>query len=75
LRIDDSIVMLGERPEPKYHASTHVYMADVDLCYERALAHGAKSVVAPRDLQYGDRTAGFEDPEGNVWWIGTRRAG
>ena len=30
-----------------------------------------KSLNAPTDHPYGDRGAGVEDPEGNVWWIST----
>lgn len=73
VRIDDSVVMLGERPAATHAAtgSTHVYVADVDACYRRALAAGAQSVVEPRDQPYGDRSAGILDPEGNTWWLGT----
>ena len=71
--IEDSVVMLGERPG---HAaaicgSTHVYVPDVDACYARGLAAGASSVSPPEDRPYGDRTAGLRDAEGNLWWIGT----
>jgi uncharacterized glyoxalase superfamily protein PhnB len=76
VRIDDSLLMLGERPG---HAdapcgSTHVYVPDVDACYAAGLAAGARSVSPPADQPYGDRTAGLRDPEGNLWWIGTHLA-
>ncbi|HXD37606.1 MAG TPA: VOC family protein [Rhodanobacter sp.] len=73
VRIDDSVVMLGERPAGTHAAacSNHVYVADVDACYRRALAAGGQSVVEPRDQPYGDRSAGIRDPEGNLWWLGT----
>ncbi|HEX6832269.1 MAG TPA: VOC family protein [Rudaea sp.] len=74
VRIDDSIVMMGERPagDAAIQCSTHVYVPDVDGAYERALAAGATSIVAPRDQPYGDRSCGVRDPQGNTWWIGTR---
>jgi uncharacterized glyoxalase superfamily protein PhnB len=73
VRIDDSVVMLGERPAGTQATagSNHVYVADVDACYRRALAAGAQPVVEPRDQPYGDRSAGIRDPEGNIWWLGT----
>ncbi|MGC3981766.1 MAG: VOC family protein [Steroidobacteraceae bacterium] len=73
VRIDDSIIMMGERPNDDGHmrCSTHVYVPDVDACYARALAAGAASVAEPRDQSYGNRSAGITDVEGNLWWIGT----
>jgi len=74
LRIRDSVIMVGERPgTAPAPASLHVYVQDVDQTYQRALDAGARSIVAPRDQDYGDRTAGVTDPSGNTWWIGTHR--
>jgi uncharacterized glyoxalase superfamily protein PhnB len=74
VRIDDSVVMMGERPDGRdpMPCSIHVYVADVDATYGHALRAGASSVSEPRDQPYGDRSAGVMDPEGNVWWLGTR---
>lgn len=74
VRIDDSVVMLGERPsddDDAVRCATHVYVPDVDACYARALAAGAVSISAPKDQPYGDRSAGVRDHEGNIWWLGT----
>jgi PhnB protein len=49
-----------------------VYVEDVDKVDARALDRGAVSLAAPRDLPYGDRSAGVRDKQGNDWWIGTR---
>lgn len=70
-RIGDSVVMLGERPGGAMPASVHVYVPDVDATYEKALAAGASPLSAPRDMPYGDRSAGVRDSQGNLWWIGT----
>ena len=77
VRIDDSIVMLGERPDDRdpVHCSTHVYVTVVDDCYARALAAGATSISTPADQSYGDRSAGVRDAEGNIWWLGTHLGG
>jgi PhnB protein len=76
VRIDDSVLMVGERPgrADALCGSTHVYVPDVDACYAAGLAAGAGSVSPPADQPYGDRTAGLRDPEGNLWWIGTHLA-
>lgn len=73
VRIEDSVVMLGERPDGRepLHGSNHVYVADVDACHARGLAAGASSVSPPTDQPYGERTGGLRDAEGNIWWIGT----
>jgi uncharacterized glyoxalase superfamily protein PhnB len=77
VRIEDSVVMVGERPEraASLCGSVHVYVPDVDACHARGLAAGATQVSPPTDQPYGDRTAGLRDPEGNLWWIGTRLTG
>lgn len=75
VRIGDSVLMLGERPGAAMPASVHVYVPDVDATYAKALAAGAASLSAPRDLPYGDRSAGVRDPQGNLWWIGTHLGG
>ena len=76
VRIDDSVVMMGERPDGRdpMPCSNHVYVPDVDATYRAALGAGAVSVAEPRDQPYGDRSAGVRDPEGNIWWIGTRKS-
>ena len=73
IQIDDSVVMMGERPDGGVSVvcSTHVYVPDVDECYSKALAAGGSGISEPKDQPYGDRTAGVKDPEGNIWWIGT----
>lgn len=45
--------------------------ADVDAVYERGLAAGGTSIQAPTEMDYGGRSAGVRDPEGNQWSIGS----
>ena len=73
VRIGDSIIMVGGRAN-LIACSTHVYVPDVDGTFRLALAAGASSIAEPRDLPYGDRSAGLRDPQGNLWWIGTHLA-
>ena len=76
VRIDDSVVMMGERSDGSHSmpCSIHVYVADVDAAYALALDAGATTVSEPEDQRYGDRSAGVRDPQGNIWWLGTRLA-
>ncbi len=77
VRIDDSVVMLGEaggqwQPAP---AHLHVYVDDVDATYRRALDAGGRSVQPPeRKGGDPDRRGGVMDPAGNTWWIATQVA-
>jgi uncharacterized glyoxalase superfamily protein PhnB len=72
IRIGDSIIMMGEAPNGSVMpAMLHVYVADVDDAYRRAIGAGAKSLRAPENQFYGDRSSGVEDSSGNQWWIST----
>lgn len=70
IKVGDSIIMAGQRDEAMKLA-THLYLKDVDAAYERCLKAGGKSLYPPVTHPYGDRGAGVEDPEGNIWWIST----
>ncbi|MGO9245271.1 MAG: VOC family protein [Verrucomicrobiia bacterium] len=74
VRIGDSLVMIGEpqapwKPRP---SMLYLYVVDVDATYRRAIKAGAKSVVEPADMFYGDRHACVKDVAENNWWIATR---
>lgn len=75
VQIDDTVIMLGEAGGdwPADPASMHVYVEDVDVTYQRALASGATPVQDP-DRREGDpdRRGGVKDPAGNTWWIATQ---
>jgi uncharacterized glyoxalase superfamily protein PhnB len=70
IKIGDSVIIAGER-EPAMKLSTHLYVKDIDEAYARCLKAGGKSIHEPTNHPYGDRGAGVEDPEGNIWWIST----
>jgi len=74
LRIDDSVVMLGQTVDgwPPVPAHLHVYVPDVDAPYSKALANGAESVQEPAQRGDPDRRSGVKDPVGNTWWISTQ---
>jgi PhnB protein len=51
--------------------SIHVYLADVDEVYRKALTAGGAAIREPADQFYGDRNAQFRDPSGHLWSIAT----
>jgi len=72
LELGDSVLMVGEGGGMSFPAMLHVYVADADSIYERALAEGATSVAEPHDTSFGDHRAAFDDRWGNQWWVATR---
>lgn len=74
VQIGDSVVMLGETNEEfsDFKAMIHLYVPDVDDVFRRAVEAGGRPVRELSDQDYGDRTGGVEDPDGNQWWISTR---
>jgi uncharacterized glyoxalase superfamily protein PhnB len=77
VRIEDSVIMIGEAGEnwPATPTHLHVYVRDVDEVYQRALEAGAQSVQAPeRKGEDPDRRGGIKGPGGNTWWISTQEA-
>ena len=74
VRIDDTVVMLGDAGPgwPPVAAHVHVYVPDVDATYRRALAAGATSVQEPVKKQDEDKRGGVKDAGGTTWWIATK---
>lgn len=73
LRIGDSILMMNEGSEdyPVNLSQIHLYVADCDTTFSKALAAGATQLMVPNRRPHGDRMAGVSDPCGNTWWIAT----
>ncbi len=72
LKLGDSVVMIGQASSPDWPAmkgNTYVYVPDVQKIYDAAMAHGAKSVMAPTETQWGNIDSGFDDTQGNRWWV------
>ena len=72
IQLGDSVLMVGEGGGRAFPAMLHVYVADADAVYERALAEGATSAQEPHDTDFGDHRAAFDDRWGNQWWVATR---
>jgi PhnB protein len=73
LKIDDSVIMVGQAGGPftPTPASLYIYVPDVDATYKKALSAGAKSEREPADQFYGDRNANVVDDNGTRWSFGT----
>jgi PhnB protein len=73
IQIGDSRVMLsGTQPQwPALPCALYLYVEDCDALYAKAMAAGAKSIMEPANMFYGDRHGGVIDPSGNQWWIAT----
>jgi PhnB protein len=50
----------------------YVYVENVDETVSRAEVAGAKTLMAPSDQFWGDRTAWIMDPSGHVWTVAAR---
>lgn len=81
MRIGDSVFMLGEACPawgvvgPKTLKGTtvnvHIYSEHVDADFDRAVAAGAKVIMPPTDMFWGDRYCQLEDLCGHRWSIAT----
>ena len=79
LKIRNDVLMLGDEnpqmgafapqggaPPP---AGVMVYVDDVDTVFNKAVCKGAKSMMPPMDMFWGDRFAKLTDPFGHEWAV------
>lgn len=59
---------------PLTTAALHVYVADVDATFAKALAAGAVALSVPTQMPYGEKGATVRDPNGNHWHLATYNA-
>lgn len=81
IQIGDSIICLGdEAPHMGYRApsseggisaSLHLYVADADAAFAKALDAGATVSMPLANMFWGDRYGKVTDPFGHVWGIAT----
>ena len=79
MELEGARIYLGQPDEYKnpnhlggVTVSVHVYVDDVDACYERAKSAGATITAEPDDRDYGERRFQATDPEGQTWIFATR---
>jgi uncharacterized glyoxalase superfamily protein PhnB len=82
LKIGGSLLMLGsEFPpnalSPKSRGGTsvylHIYLADADAAFDRAVKAGCTIKMPVSDTFWGDRYGVVEDPFGHQWSIATHQ--
>jgi uncharacterized glyoxalase superfamily protein PhnB len=73
VKIEDAAIEVGEvhEPSPLGTVGFYLYVKDCDALYQQAIAAGARSLWAPMDMPYGDRSGGVVDAWGNLWNIAT----
>jgi PhnB protein len=76
VRVGNSMLMIGEGGDeggvmPIRPSEFHVFVADVDAAFRRAIDAGATSLGEPEDREYGERSGFVKDPFGNYWYIAT----
>ena len=83
IQIGDSHVMLADEfPEMGFLSPQsvggspvmmHLYVEDVDVTANKAVAAGAKVTKPVADQFYGDRGGQVEDPFGHKWYVSTHK--
>lgn len=66
-RIGDSVLMMGEADGAA--TMLHLYLADPDAAFDRALAHGAEVIQVMSEAGDGDRRGGLRAPDGTQWYL------
>lgn len=75
LRIGDSVVFIADadpQMNPVRKATIWLYVKDADATYQRAVEAGAKGLMPPADMFWGDRYGRIADRWDNEWGIATR---
>lgn len=69
--VEGSIIELTQaRPEyPAVISRFHLFVADPDATFAKALEAGATVTYELTDHEYGERSGGVVDPCGNHWYI------
>ena len=81
IKIGDSIIMISDE-WPGHHVQSpasvngttctlHIYVEDVDALHRQAVAAGAKEIMPPTDMFWGDRFSSVTDPFGHSWSMAT----
>lgn len=73
IRIEDSVLMIGQMPGAVSQAHLHVYVPDVDATFAKAVAAGGAVAQEVMEKGDGDRRGGVADSTGTTWWFATQK--
>lgn len=68
---DDEFAKIVGQPEGPNGKTIYLAVDDADQAFARAKAAGATILQEPEDRDYGSREFICQDPEGNLWCLGT----
>ncbi|WP_156759353.1 VOC family protein [Microbacterium karelineae] len=70
VRVGTTTIMFAERKPgwPFTPSLLQVYVEEIDVALQRALARGARIITEPTDF-FGTRFARIQDASANIWWI------
>jgi len=66
-RIGDTVLMMGEADGPP--TMLHLYLADPDAAFDRAVTNGAEVIQPMMEKGDGDRRGGVRSPDGTQWFL------
>ena len=69
LRIGTGAIEMGDAQTEPMRTWFYLYVPDVDLLFDRAVAAGATPLSPPADKPYGERVASVKDTIGITWYI------
>ncbi|HXT13327.1 MAG TPA: VOC family protein [Candidatus Angelobacter sp.] len=74
VRIEDTVIMIADAAPmwPALPSHVHIYVADADATYRKALNAGAISVQMPTKRQDENKRGAVKDSSGTTWWIATK---
>lgn len=73
VEIGNSVIMLADAVRDPVRLGTFfLYVESVDKTVAKAVKAGAKVLMPPMDMFWGDRFARVVDPQGNQWAIATQ---
>jgi uncharacterized glyoxalase superfamily protein PhnB len=85
LKFGNALIMLGSENDNEYGKfikapkdlngmntqAPYIIVEQIDKHYQRAIAGGAKIILAIKDEDYGGRGYSCQDPEGHIWNFGS----